>query len=414
LISTIERKFYKKEFESILQKQMEYHSELNHKGLYANCVLELYPNNEGHRRNIEKRDFLYLIKDDILFYQRPLKTKVHLISDCSLEYRIRRDTGEKVYLKCIAKSNPLFQEFRLWQFLKNVRIYENENDNEVTSEFLSKEENIIDLFDFLNDKETVNQKQLLKKLGVSENTHRWNYVDKDYPCNETRAKFLNRIRKIDGIDPSFFNNENTQRIWHILYSVTDPNQRKTALNTFAKQFELSEEFAVSFGKFPLFKKEYGSFSEKAIKKMLTLMRLGKYWNESAIGKMEVERINSVISRLESVDYDLERIKQVADDDISLSVLKSFVNSGSAIKGLNTFQASYLIYGRHSETADTSRWETSKDIEDYLNPNLKNSFKQHSLRNPVVEQVIAETLRVIKDIWDEFGNGEKGFFDEIHI
>lgn len=414
LISTIERKFYKTEFESILKRQIEFHAELNDKDLYNKSVLELYPNNEGHRRNVEKRDFMYLIKDDILFYQRPLKTKIHLISDCSLEYRIRRDTGEKVYVKCIAKSNPLFQEFRLWQFLKNVRIYENENDKDVTSEFLSKDEKIIDLYDFLNDKETVNQKQLLKKLGVNENTHRWNYVDKDYPCNETRAKFLNRIKKIDGVDSSFFDRDNTQRLWHILYSVTDPNQRKTALQTFAKQFKLCEEFAVSFGKFPLFKKEYGSFSEKAIKKMLTLMRLGQYWNESAIGKLEVDRINSIITRLESIEYNLDKINQVADDDISATVLKSFVNSGGAVKGLNTFQASYLIYGRHSETADTSRWETSKDIEDYLNPNLKNSFRQHSLRNPVVEQVIAETLRVIKDVWDEFGNGEKGFFDEIHI
>jgi CRISPR-associated endonuclease Csn1 len=42
------------------------------------------------------------------------------------------------------------------------------------------------------------------------------------------------------------------------------------------------------------------------------------------------------------------------------------------------------------------------------------FKQHSLRNPIVEQVITETLRVVKDIWLKYGNGAKDFFNEIHI
>ncbi|MDN3667751.1 hypothetical protein QWY93_00150 [Echinicola jeungdonensis] len=42
------------------------------------------------------------------------------------------------------------------------------------------------------------------------------------------------------------------------------------------------------------------------------------------------------------------------------------------------------------------------------------FKQHSLRNPIVEQVVTETLRVVRDIWQEYGEGKKDFFDEIHV
>ena len=34
-----------------------------------------------------------------------------------------------------------------------------------------------------------------------------------------------------------------------------------------------------------------------------------------------------------------------------------------------------------------------DLEEFLK-----EFKQHSLRNPIVEQVITETLGVVKDIW----------------
>jgi CRISPR-associated endonuclease Csn1 len=37
-----------------------------------------------------------------------------------------------------------------------------------------------------------------------------------------------------------------------------------------------------------------------------------------------------------------------------------------------------------------------------------------LRNPIVEQVINETLQVVRDIWKKHGKGEENFFNEIHI
>ena len=49
------------------------------------------------------------------------------------------------------------------------------------------------------------------------------------------------------------------------------------------------------------------------------------------------------------------------------------------------------------------------METYLN-----EFKQYSLRNPIVEQVVTETLRVVRDIWQQYGQRKADFFDEIHI
>src|SRR5690606_31198783 len=62
-----------------------------------------------------------------------------------------------------------------------------------------------------------------------------------------------------------------------------------------------------------------------------------------------------------------------------------------------------------ETENAIKWNSTTDLEDYLK-----SFKQHSLRNPIVEQVVTETLRVVRDIWMKYGNGRANFFDEIHI
>jgi CRISPR-associated endonuclease Csn1 len=403
LVKTIERKFYKEELKQILIKQISEHKELKNKELYSACIKELYPNNEAHRKNIESRDFLYLFMDDIIFYQRPLKTKTHLISDCSLEYRVRKDTQEKIYLKCIAKSNPIFQEFRLWQFLSNLKIYERERDGnfdvDVTNELLPSEQKWVELFDWLNDRDKITQKQLLAYFKKKEDKFRWNYIeDKEYPCNETRASFLARLKKIN-IDSSFLNKEKAQHLWHILYSVTDPEERKKAISKFALKNNLNDEFIELFSKYPPLKKDYGSFSEKAIKKLLPLMRKGKYWSWNNID----ENTKSRIEKIQTGEFDYKIQNRVREKSIHLQKKDNF-------KGLPLWLASYIVYNKHSEATDIKKWSTSKDIDDYL----KFEFKQHSLRNPIVEQVLTETLRVVKDIWDEFGNGQEGFFNEIHI
>lgn len=98
LVRTIERKFYKSELGAILKKQMEFHKELQSRELYQACLEELYGNNDAHRNSIGARDFTYLFLNDIIFYQRPLKSKKSLISNCPFEVRtyIDKKTGTEV------------------------------------------------------------------------------------------------------------------------------------------------------------------------------------------------------------------------------------------------------------------------------------------------------------------------------
>lgn len=441
LIRTIERHYYKSEFKQILETQIAFHNEiLGDRNLYKKCIDELYRHNDSHKNNIKERGFDYLFLEDVIFYQRPLKSKTSLISDCSLEFSpikdkkgvlVKDSNGQQVLkpLKCIAKSNPIFQEFRLLQFVKNLKIYEKEKtingklsfDVDVTNDYLKTEEDVVELLKWLNDKAEISQKQFLAypKFKLKEDKFRWNFVeDKIYPCNETRNQFLNAIAKID-IDKSFFDSKNTQDIWHILYSVTDKTElysitdtgiQSGALSTFAKRHNLSNEFVLNFSKIKPYKKDYGSYSEKAIKKLLTLMRRDKTWNQDVISDKVTAKISAIKERLESINYDASILEKVSDSDIPKQVLKSFINCTEFNKGLNTYQASYLIYDRHSEASDISKWKTPSDIEHFL----KHDFKQHSLRNPIVEQVITETLRVVKDIWQHYGEGKENFFNEIHI
>lgn len=407
LVRTVERKYYKEELLQILETQVALMPELRDDTLYNKCIEELYPNNGAHRNNIAKPDFANLFINDILFYQRPLKSKKSLISDCPYESHFDKD-GNKHSLKCIAKSNPLFQEFRLWQFVQNLRIYQREKnvdgklqtDLNVTDEFLKTEEDCVKLFDWLNDRASIKQDTLLnlyfkfkKEKGKDQYPYRWNYVeDKEYPCNETRATMLGGLTKCS-IDAGFLTREKEMSLWHILYSVEDKTEIGKALKKYAEKNSLPESFAEVFAKVKPFKKDYGSYSEKAIKKLLPLMRMGKYWSADAIDDKTKERIEKILTG----EYDENNKNRVREKSINLTDINHF-------RALPVWLACYIVYDSHSEAKEIGKWEKPEDIDRYLK-----KFKQHSLRNPIVEQVVAETLRTVRDIWKQ-----EGQIDEIHL
>jgi CRISPR-associated endonuclease Csn1 len=424
LVRVVERKYYRDELKVILQKQKEFHPELQNTNLYNECLEELYPYNDAHRGSIQNKDFTHLCLDDIIFYQRPLKSKKSLISNCKFESRIYKDKNGQLQsesIKGIAKSHPLYQEFRLWQFLQNLKIFKREkpDDIDISSQYLDTEEKLTNLFDWLNERKDVDQKALLKYVLNLKNieNYRWNYVeDKSYPCNETRALISKRLTGLTGVNVGFLTKETETALWHILYSVDDKNDIIKALGTFAGKNGLQEDFVEAFKKYPRIEKEYGAYSEKALKKLLPLMRSGKHWQEDEV----IDKIPDYQKNIQMLLGNLaEKEARLADKDNrkakpagrSLSEKLSQFDDDNAdtYKGLEHFMASYLVYGKHSEDSEALQWKTPEDLEKYLR-----NFRQHSLRNPIVEQVIMETLRVVKDIWISYGNGQEDFFDEIHL
>lgn len=356
-VQTIERRYYRDEMHRILEKQAEYLPELRDAGLLDQCLEELYATNAKRRDMLRAKGMIHLILADTLFYQRPLKSKKSEIADCPHEHYtvVDKSTGEvrEIPVKCIAKSNPYYQEFRLWQFVWNLRLFDNSavEEHEVTEKYLPDAEARQQLFAFLSDKESTKQEDVLKFFGITKPRGRdtvypvrWNYMaDKDYPSNETRAQILKYLRKAK-IDSSLLPDDALRHLWHILYSVEAKDDAHKALSTFAATYGLpSAEFAAAFAAFPPIKKDYGAFSEKAIKKLLPYLREGK----------------------------------------------------------QLWQAEESCYGKKT---NTDRWESPAEMKQFID-----AFKVGSLRNPIVEQCILESLRTVRAIWEEVGQ-----IDEIHV
>ncbi len=415
LVRTIERDYYKDELRMILEAQKKYHAELNDRELYRKCIQELYPSNDTHRNCIANNSFTYLLLEDILFYQRPLKSKKSLIDNCPYEYHeaVDRTTGEikRFPIKCIAKSNPLFQEFRIWKFISDLRIIERtkevngklHTDIDVTMEFLKDHTDWYNLFVWLNDRASVDQKALLMQIGIKkkqQDNYRWNFVeDKAYPMNATRNAILAKLTKEE---KGVITQELEQKIWHLLYSIPSKQEIEKALapsertdNTYALLTTkgLSHESIEKLRYCKLTDTGYGAYSEKAIKRLLALMRQGAAWNEKNIDPATTEKIKNLLQgKLPNnlpakATAALQQIKETSD-----------------CQGMPEYLATYLVYGRHSESTDVVKWNSPNDIDIFLS-----NFVQHSLRNPVVEAVVLETLRVVRDIWKKYGS-----IDEVHV
>ena len=429
LVRTIERKYYKEELKAILEKQVALQPELFTDQLFADCIRELYSKNEAQQRNLAARDFVHLFVEDIIFYQRSLRRQKSTLANCSLESRsyIDKDshTRKEAPLKVCPKSNPYYQEFRVLQWLQNLKIYKIDTDQEVTHEFIKTLEDKQQLFDFLMNQKEIDCEELLKyflnqtypnakekalksELKKWKDTYRWNYVydigeksSKKYPMNETRYELKRHLEKVANLPDDFLSSEVEYLLWHLIYSVTDKVAYEKGLKKFAQKHHLDKDsFVESFKKFKPYPSEYGSFSEKAIRKLLPLMRFGSYWDFNHIDKNTQKRIEDLITGVEN-----EEIRTILREKAE----KYQLERETDFQDLPLWLAQYIVYNRHAEASSLEKWTSVNDLETYLN-----EFKQHSLRNPIVEQVVTETLRVVRDIWQQYGQGQADFFDEIHI
>lgn len=392
LVRVVDRKFYKEELRRILEIQKQFIPELQDADLYQQCIESLYPQNEAYRNSIANKDFTYLLLQDIIFYQRPVRSKKSLINECPYEFHIYKDKNGELrrrYLKCISKSHPLYEEFRLWQFVENLHIYKTAENgvskSDCTAEYIP---NKAELVKWLLTQKEITEHPLLSYLaGKKAKDISWNYVsDKKYPMAPVTATISSVLEEAGGKVSA----EALVHIWHILYSVSDKEQLSQALSHYAEAHHLSSLFVEKLGKQKPFDAEYGAYSEKAIRKLLSLMRCGNYWKEESINDKTKERIEHLLT-------------EEVDDNISDRVREKLkeMNHISDFQGLPLWLAEYVVYDvRKNDT----KWETPEDIDNYLQ-----SFRLHSLNNPIVEQVVMESLRTVRDIWKQ-----EGHIDEIHI
>lgn len=484
MFQVVDRDFYREELNQIIVTQKQFHASLKDKEVFEQCIKTLYPQNKNHQEALlkNKNAIQHLLVEDVLLYQRPLKSKKSEIANCKYEIRywksiedkngkpieeVNIETGElkvkkePVYIKVVSASHPYFQEFRIWDKLHNFRLIQLEKEvngkpltnQDVTKEYFKSEKDYQELFEELNNRKSLNQDQFLayckKKFKIDykkkDSNYAWNFPeDEEIKGNETRVSFATRFKRCGFTEyADFLTQQKETELWHYLYSVSykertenDNKSVTTFFNNYFEGFDIDEEvkgkIIKDFANYPKFASKYCAYSEKALKKLLPLIRLAEqeqkdsWTNESWYQKWQeilIIRKNEILRKLKEIDFDAESVDYSKIVNVNVDLQKGEIPFPKGLfntfrtfekledfTNLNLTQASYLVYGRHSELAQAKYWTSPDDIRKQLHQELK----QHSLNNPVAEKVLLEMMQVVADIWDYYGNGEKDFFSKIHL
>ncbi|MDP1675780.1 MAG: HNH endonuclease domain-containing protein [Bacteroidota bacterium] len=327
------------------------------------------------------------IKDECIFFQRPLRSQKHLVATCSYEFTTYFDKKtqkiKKSYLRCCPKSSFEYQEFRIWTTINNIR-YSTEDITlaeltPIQKDLLAKKLHTTKSI-FLHELKKGNKEEkahiknslieLKKELGLP--------LEAEFNEIYELKGNITKVRLLEALGEEFWNNLNPKEISAdnepIKYS---QEQYQLWHNTvFASEFIKSKEWLLG-------KKDVQDWFYKKGKKKGKQI-IAKKWNDGikALGLNDEQLIKYAKINLEP-DYTEMSLK-------AIKKLLPWIKQGYDLRKAEKYA------GYHD---DSSIKIFDKQLEQKI-PQPQNN----ELRNPIVQKGLSEAIRVINAIIDdeEFG------------
>ncbi len=397
------RKRYQAEFDAIWNTQLKYNPDFKRltedKILLDSISNFIFPGNNPEHKQKEYRGIAnekglkYLIRDQIIYFQRELRDQSDLIGFC------RYEKDQKV----LAKSHPIFQEFKIWEQINklsiNSKIHSGTKKNgEIKYEYHDvpvNHELKAWLFDELQKKKELSAKGVYSKLErdgvIMRNESFLNGIHRDAKLkgNETLIFLKNQLK--DWFDKLRLNEpENLTRFWDLLYngkgneydleSDRCKNIRSFILENYGEVSEL-DKLTIRFSKIK-FARSYASLSLKAIVKILPLMRASNYFDPDLPLDIH-DTVSRLINEIQ-IDPFLKSVQELLEKHQVEQLTRG---------GMQSTYAAIIVYGKH--TAENFSGN------EMLSPGMIKHLPVGQLRNPLAEQMINETLKMVKEIWSHY-------------
>lgn len=264
-------------------------------------------------------DVINRLRNEIIYYQRGLKSQKGLVSICELEEFERTVFDKKknkeilklVGPKVAPKTSPVFQLCKIWEVVNNItfKIKNSEGSKYKWNDYyLSIEEKemlvqhlatnalltFADLLKILNLKKdqvyankqvqkgiqgNITYAEIYKILGESEwlkfSISTLESDDIAILVDKKTGEILDERNKL--IVDSSFENEPLYKLWHTIYSIKDLEECKQAL---INRFGFSEEVAMKLARIDFNKQAYGNKSVKAMRKILPYLMCGYDYSQA--------------------------------------------------------------------------------------------------------------------------------------
>lgn len=321
------REMYENEFDLIWDKQKEYYSQLTGSRKEYDEISRLSVEHKRKRLKAFKETYYWKIKHQIIFFQRPLKSQKKFIGKCQFEKNKRTAPA----------SSLLFQEFRIWKQLADIRY--TDKTNEIYSQPLLPDWKH-KVYDYLQINSSLNLREGNKKkdgtrtidiLDVLEISNKKNFQF-NYGMDEGEKSFhgnktLYAIYSACGEDK--FNQltaENKlEKLWHLLYMAKDDEWLH---DTLTWEWEFNNETAKNLIEMGL-EEGFANYSSKVLKKILPFLKEGKDEHDALI----LSNYIKASDEYKEVVVLEKRIKQLSNNELRNPVVEKAV--GETIRLVNT-------------------------------------------------------------------------------
>ena len=336
-----------------------------------------------HYPDILTDEFIRMLRDEVIFMQRPLKSCKHLVSLCEFEkqekvMRVQQDDGKggrqlverkvKFGPKVAPKSSPLFQLCRIYEAVNNIRLTRPDGSpRDITPEERAKivahlqssaSLSFAALKKLLKEKALIAD-QLTTKSGLKGNSTRVALASalQPYPQYhhlldmelETRMMTVQLTdeetgevteREVAVVTDSYVR-QPLYRLWHILYSIEERDAMRRALITQLgmKEEDLDGGLLDQLYRLDFVKPGYGNKSAKFICKLLPQLQQGLGYSE-ACAAVGYRHSNSPTSEEITERTLLEKIPLLQRNELRQPLVEKILNQ--MINLVNALKAEYGV------------------------------------------------------------------------
>ena len=376
-----------------------------------------------HYPDILTDEFIRMLRDEVIFMQRPLKSCKHLVSLCEFEkqervMRVQQDDGKggrqlverkiKFGPKVAPKSSPLFQLCRIYEAVNNIRLTRPDGSpRDITPEERVKivahlqssaSLSFAALKKLLKEKALIAD-QLTSKSGLKGNTTRVALAAalQPYPQYhrlldmelETRMMTVQLTdeetgevteREVAVVTDSYVH-QPLYRLWHILYSIEERDAMRRALITQLgmKEEDLDGGLLDQLYRLDFVKPGYGNKSAKFICKLLPQLQQGLGYSE-ACAAVGYRHSNSPTSEEITERTLLEKIPLLQRNELRQPLVEKILNQ--MINLVNALKAEYGI--------DEVRVELARELK--MSREERERMAEGNRRREKENKAIAEKIR----------------------
>ncbi len=339
------------------------------------------------------------IRNEIIYYQRPLKSQKGLVSVCEFEGFWKVKDGKEFFVgpKVAPKSSPLFQFAKIWENINNIKL--SSKRGEIVELTLEEKQKV---FEHLENNEKLTATDLFKILGKSKNEFTvTKQLEKGIQGNITKnaiAKVLGgkdeykQLLKLDlniietdkfgylyskktgevlGEKPIKYIDAKVEyeplyQLWHTIYSINDMQECNNALQ---KRFAIDSETADKLAAIDFSKYAFGNKSVKAIRKILPYLMEGNMYSE-AMSYAGFDHSNS-LTKDENLNRKLlEKLKPIEKNSLRQPIVEKILN-----QMLNVVNAIIEKHGKPDEIRIELARELKQSKEERNEADKRNSKRQ---------------------------------------